>query len=84
MYLGMYVVPTGIVCVLHDTIVLILKFRKFAKSLASLGLRCPEREMPGEANKTCIKKTPYNVITVIASHKSDFAEGEAHLCSSPQ
>lgn len=56
MYLGMYVVPTGIVCFLHNTTVLILKFWKFAKSLRSLGLRCREREMLGEAKEACIKK----------------------------
>lgn len=63
MYLGMYVIPTGIVCFLHDIIYLILKFWKFAKSLRSfppywqdIRLRCCEKQLPGEAKGASIKK----------------------------
>lgn len=75
MYLGMYVVPTGIVCFLHNTTVLILKFWKFAKSLKSLGLRCHEREMSGEAKEACAKKrhTMWSLRVILLKGKSIFA-----------
>lgn len=77
MYLGMYVVPTGIVCFLHNTTVLILKFWKFAKSLRSLGLRCREREMLGEAKEACIKKrhTMWSLRVILLKGKPIFAPG---------
>lgn len=79
MYLGMYMVPTGIVCFLHDTNCSHFKILKICQVSQVSWTEVPWEEMPGEG-----KETPYNVITVIASYKCDFAEGEAHLCPSSQ